>query len=61
MPESLIVKIAYILAPLPKGEWFSYQFSSLRKMTYKLKKNQTTIVLPKKQIKKCLGQNVDEI
>ena len=37
--ETLIVqKVAYILASLCEGEWFSYLFSVLRKFSYKLEK-----------------------
>ena len=39
MTETLIVqKVAYIPASLCKGEWFSYLFSVLRKISYKLEK-----------------------
>ena len=39
MTETLIVqKVAYILASLCKGEWFSYLFPVLRKISYKLEK-----------------------
>ena len=37
--ETLIVqKLAYILVLLGEGEWFSYLFSVLRKISYKLGK-----------------------
>ena len=40
MTETLMIqKVAYILALLCKGEWFSYLFSVLRKISYKLEKN----------------------
>ena len=40
MTETLIVqKVAYILASLCEEEWFSYLFSVLRKISYKLEKN----------------------
>ena len=40
MTETLIVQtVAYILASLCEGEWFSYQFSVLRKISYKFLKN----------------------
>ena len=40
MTETLIVKeLAYILASDCEGEWFSYLFSVLRKLSYKLGKN----------------------
>ena len=40
MTETLIVqKVAYILASLCEGEWFSYLFLVLRKISYKLEKN----------------------
>ena len=39
MTETLIVqKVACILASLCEGEWFSYLFSVLRKISYKLEK-----------------------
>ena len=39
MTETLIVqKEASILAPLSEGGWFSYLFSVLRKISYKLEK-----------------------
>ena len=39
MTETMIVqKVAYILASLCEGEWFSYLFSVLRKISYKLEK-----------------------
>ena len=39
MMETLIVeKVAHILASLCEGEWFSYLFSVLRKICYKLEK-----------------------
>ena len=39
MTETLIVqKVAYILASFCEGEWFSYLFSVLRKISYKLEK-----------------------
>ena len=39
MTEFLIVqKVAYILASLCEGEWFSYLFPVRRKMSYKLEK-----------------------
>ena len=39
MTETLIVqKVAYILASFCEGEWFSYLFSILRKISYKLEK-----------------------
>ena len=39
MTETLIVqKVAYILASFSEGEWFSYLFSVLRKISYKLEK-----------------------
>ena len=39
MTETLIVqKVAYIVASLCEGEWFSYLFSVLRKISYKLEK-----------------------
>ena len=39
MRETLIVqKVAYILASLFEGKWFSYLFSVLRKISYKLEK-----------------------
>ena len=41
MTETLMVpKIAYVLASLCKGEWFSYLFSVLRKISYKLEKKE---------------------
>ena len=40
MTETLIVEeLAYILASHCEGEWFSYLFSVLRKLSYKLGKN----------------------
>ena len=40
MTETLIVqKVAYILASLCEGEWFSYLVLVLRKINYKLEKN----------------------
>ena len=40
MTETLIVqKVAYILASLCEEELFSYLFSVLRKISYKLEKN----------------------
>ena len=40
MTETLIVqKVAYILASLCEGEWFSYLFPVRRKSSYKLEKN----------------------
>ena len=40
MTEILIVeKVAYILATPCSGEWFSYLFSVLRNISYKLEKN----------------------
>ena len=40
MTETLIVqKVAYILASLCEGEWFSNLFSVLRKISYKLEKD----------------------
>ena len=40
MTETLIVqKVAYIVASLCEGEWFSYLFSFLRKISYKWEKN----------------------
>ena len=44
MTETLIVqKVAYILASLCEGEWFSYLFSVLRKISYKLEKKMEKI------------------
>ena len=41
MTETLIVqKVAYILASRCEGEWFSYLFSVLRKISYKLEKTE---------------------
>ena len=40
MTKTLIVqKLAYILASLCEGEWFSYLFPVRRKISYKLEKN----------------------
>ena len=40
MTETLIEqKAAYILASLCMGDWFSYLFSVVRKISYKLEKN----------------------
>ena len=39
MTETLIIQnVAYILASLYEGEWFSYLFAVLRKISYKLEK-----------------------
>ena len=39
MTETLIVqKVAYLLASLCEGEWFSYVFPVRRKISYKLEK-----------------------
>ena len=39
MTETLIVqKVAYILASLCEGQWFSYLFSVLRKISFKVEK-----------------------
>ena len=39
MTETLIVqKVAYIIASRCEGEWFSFLFSVLRKISYKLEK-----------------------
>ena len=40
MTETLIVqKLAYILASHCEGEWFSYLFAVLRKISYKIENN----------------------
>ena len=39
MGTLIVQKVAYILASLWEGEWVSYLFSVLRKISYKLEKN----------------------
>ena len=70
MTETLIVqKLAYIFVLLGEGEWFSYLFSVLRKISYKLGKKigkfqtfSSSLFSPKKtrtkKVRRHVGLNV---
>ena len=59
MTETLIVqKVAYILASFSEGDWFSYLFSVLRKISYKLGNqilDDGNFVGPKSSLHQCFS------